>query len=178
MIWSLNKAIEFLNTDTLISYGDIVYSPKILKDLIGCNADIGVAVDMNWKSYWYERFEDPLTDAETLKFKKGTFIIDEIGKTNNISEIEAQYIGLIKLTKNGVIKLRKSLLKTINAGQLSGIDIKSAYMTDFIQHLINDKILVTGVPFYREWLEIDTINDLNLEITRKRIEVIAKHCRL
>ena len=179
MIWSLNKAIEFLNTDTLISYSDIVYSPKILKDLIGCNADIGVAVDMNWKSYWYERFKDPLTDAETLKFKKGTFIIDEIGKkTNNISEIEAQYIGLIKLTKNGVIKLRKSLLKTINAGQLSGIDIKNAYMTDFIQHLINDKILVTGVPFHREWLEIDTINDLNLEITRKRIQVIAKHCRL
>ncbi len=177
MIWSLNKAKKFLNTETIISYGDIVYSPKILSDLIGSKADIGIAVDMNWKSYWYERFDDPLTDAETLKFKKGTFIIEEIGKkTDNILDIEAQYIGLIKLSKKGVLNLRKKLMKNINSDKETKIDIKNAYMTDFIQHLIDNEILVTGVPFQKEWLEIDTIKDLNLKTTQKRIKAIGKHC--
>ena len=102
MVWSLFCAEEFLVGDVIISYGDIVYSSKIISALVNSNYDISVTIDMNWESYWRDRNEDPLEDAETLKLRTdGT--IKEIGqKPNSINDIEGQYMGLMKFTNRGM----------------------------------------------------------------------------
>lgn len=68
-----------------------------------------------------------------MKLKKGTYLIVDIGrKTNKLSEIEAEYIGLIKLSNKGGIDFRKKLLKNIAIGKTNGINIRNSYMYDFI----------------------------------------------
>ena len=41
---------------------------------------------------------------------------------------------------------------------------KNAYMTDFLQFLIDKNFPVFGVPIRNHWAEFDTVNDLNLEL--------------
>ena len=65
MVWTLFCAEDDLEGDVLLCYGDIVYSRDILEKVLQSDADIAVAIDMDWESYWRARNEDPLDDAET-----------------------------------------------------------------------------------------------------------------
>ena len=88
MVWTLFSAEEELEGDVVVSYGDIVYSREILQALLKSKADIAVAVDKDWESYWRARNEDPLDDAETLKLR-GNGTISEIGqKPKSIDEMK------------------------------------------------------------------------------------------
>jgi len=49
MVYSLFCAEDHMNEDLLISYGDIIYSPKIVNQLIYSKDPVTVAVDLNWK---------------------------------------------------------------------------------------------------------------------------------
>ena len=47
-------------------------------------------------------------------------------------------------------------------------------MTDLLQTLIDEGINVWPVNVQGEWVEIDTVIDLGLEITKRRLESIAE----
>ena len=68
MVESLFCAEKEFGNDIIISYGDIVYERKVLKSLINAQNEISVAVNTDWHALWEARFEEPLSDAETLKF--------------------------------------------------------------------------------------------------------------
>jgi len=67
MVWTLFCAEADLNSDVIVSYGDIVYSHEVLRTLLSSQADIAVTIDLDWEHYWRVRNENPLDDAETLK---------------------------------------------------------------------------------------------------------------
>ena len=87
--------------DLIIAYGDIVYSKDILKKLLSTRVPVGVVADNNWKEYWAVRFENILEDAETFEVNNLNEIIEIGAKAKNISDIQSQYIGLIKLSDTG-----------------------------------------------------------------------------
>ena len=98
MVTTLFAAKEYMDDDLIISYSDIVYKKDILKKLIDSNHEIGVVIDRKWRDLWAKSMDNPLADAETLKFQNGKII--ELGKKpKNFKEIEGQYIGLIKIQK-------------------------------------------------------------------------------
>lgn len=71
MVYSLFCATDrFPDDDLLISYGDIVYDESVVESLLGCEAPLCV-VDDSWRDLWEIRFDDPLTDAETLRIEDG-----------------------------------------------------------------------------------------------------------
>ena len=135
MVYSLYCAKDYLlntKSDIIISYGDIIFEQSIIEKLLLINSDFSIVVDKDWLKVWNIRFKNPLDDAETLKLDDDGYI-KEIGrKTDNINEIEGQYIGLIKI-KNSIIEkifkfyenLQKSLL--IN-------NFQNIYMTDFYKN--------------------------------------------
>lgn len=172
MVWSLFCAEEFLVGDVIISYGDIVYSSKIISALVNSNYDISVTIDMNWESYWRDRNEDPLEDAETLKLRTdGT--IKEIGqKPNSINDIEGQYMGLMKFTNRGISNLRSTFHKCKKNKSVMGNYPENAYMTDLLMQIIYNGIKVHSIPTNSAWVEVDTTNDLESEYTLKRISEI------
>jgi L-glutamine-phosphate cytidylyltransferase len=173
MVWTLFSAEDELDGDIIISYGDIVYSKKILMALMESTADIAVAIDKEWESYWRARNEDPLDDAETLKLDSEGRIIELGQKPKSIEEIERQYIGLIKLTPVGVNQLKEVFHKSVhNDGPLLGNPVENAYMTDLLQEVINSYFDVHSVLIKGGWVEVDTVSDLHSAVTLERINFI------
>ena len=106
MVYSLYCAKDYLlntKSDIIISYGDIIFEQSIIEKLLLINSDFSIIVDKDWLKVWNIRFKNPLDDAETLKLDDDGYIREIGRKTDNINEIEGQYIGLIKI-KNSIIK--------------------------------------------------------------------------
>jgi len=173
MVSSLFCAESELNGEVIISYGDIVYSDSILKKLIKSKHNISVAIDLEWKRYWMERFENPLDDAESMVLDNKGRIVD-IGKpAQNYTQINGQYIGLMKFSSKGIKSLIKIFYKSKEAKQIQNKNLSNAFMTDLLQTLIDEGINVWPVNVQGEWVEVDTVIDLGLEITRRRLESIS-----
>ena len=174
MVWTMFCAEEELEGRVIVSYGDIVYSREILQALLESTADIAVIIDKEWEGYWRARNEDPLDDAETLKLRAdGT--IREIGQSPQaLDEIEGQYIGLMKFSAQGVSQMKETFYAAVESGELLGKPIENSYMTDLLQALINSEKLVTSIPVYGDWVEIDTVSDLKSQVTLERVISIGE----
>ncbi|HEY3432210.1 MAG TPA: phosphocholine cytidylyltransferase family protein [Rhodocyclaceae bacterium] len=173
MVWTLFCAEQSLDRETIIAYGDIVYSSHNLRALLNSKADIAVVIDRQWESYWRARFGNPLDDAETLKLD-GNGCITEIGqKPTSLYDIQGQYIGLMKFSAHGVEQLRQRFHAARQSGEIRGKTLEKAYMTDMLQLLIDTGCRVEAVPVDGEWVEVDNATDLALTVTRERLETIA-----
>jgi L-glutamine-phosphate cytidylyltransferase len=172
MVWTLFCAEDELDGDVVVSYGDIVYSQEILKALLESKADIAVTIDKEWEHYWRARNEDPLDDAETLKLREnGT--IKEIGRTpKSLDEIEGQYMGLMKFSAKGVVKIKKIFHKAVKNRELQGKSVENSYMTDLLQSVIDSGFPIQAVPIFGGWIEVDTVDDLKSTITIDRVNSI------
>ena len=173
MVYTLFCAEPDLNDGAIVSYGDIVYSKTILSALLKSDADITVAIDLDWETYWRVRNENPLDDAETLKLSLDGQIIEIGQKPKSLEEIEGQYMGLMKFSAKGMQLLKKTFHDAKSVGTLRGKSIEKAYMTDLLQEMIDMDIRLDAVPVKGGWVEVDTVKDLENEITLKRLESIA-----
>ena len=167
MISSLFCAEKYLNGNVIIAYGDIVYSTDVLKSMIGDPRDVVVACDEGWESYWSERFENPLSDAETfIKGPNGTVL--SLGKkTTNKADVQGQYIGLIKLSARGCELIKSAYSRAqldkanINNVWESGRSLDMAYMTDLLNYLATENELYYK-SIDRGWVEVDDHTDLEI----------------
>lgn len=172
MVWTLFCAEEEMTGNVIVSYGDIAYSKEVLIELMKSSQDISVVVDRGWKTYWDARFDNPLDDAETLKIGQDGRIT-EIGQApNNLGGIEGQYIGLMKFSEKGLFILKELFNKAKSAGRLGTKRPEKAYMTDLLQAAIDEGYDVWPVFIEGYWVEIDTVNDLTLAITKQRLRDI------
>lgn len=146
--------------DMLISYADIVYEPRILEALMACQAAVGVAVNTRWRNLWAQRFDDPLSDAETLRIGEGNRLLELGRKPKSYDEVEAQYMGLIKIRADHVARLGAHYRSMDRHRRYDGKDFDNMYMTTFIQDLINSNWDVRAVPVEGGWLEVDNVADL------------------
>ena len=118
-----------------------------------------VIVDKEWMKLWSIRMENPLEDAETLKIHDDKIV--EIGKkATNYSDIEGQYIGLIRISKSILNRVIDFYDKLDRFALYDGQTFDNMYMTTFIQLIINNLLDVTPIFINGRWLEIDTIEDL------------------
>jgi len=169
MVWTLFSAEEELDRDVIVSYGDIVYSREILQALLKSTVDIAVIIDKEWEGYWRARNEDPLDDAETLKLRDDE-TISEIGqRPKSLSEIEGQYMGLMKFSAKGIKQIKNIFHTAVKSGKLLNKSIENSYMTDLLQAVISKGDIVTAIPVYGGWVEVDTVADLESKITVSRV---------
>ena len=61
-------------------------------------SDITILYDKNWKQLWEKRFENPLSDAETLKLDNKNKIL-EIGKKLIVKKYRSQFMGIFKTSQ-------------------------------------------------------------------------------
>lgn len=160
MVYSLFCARERFPTerDLLICYGDIVFEPAVASALLACDAPVCVVVDREWRRLWELRFDDPLSDAETLALDDGDQITAIGDPADSYDEIDAQYIGLIKVRVDHIDRF--SAIYDELSGGGSGLERDSVEMTHFIQHLVDLGWAVQGVPIDGGWVEVDTVSDL------------------
>lgn len=154
--------------DILISYGDIIYNEAVLTKILASGADSSVIVDDGWYSYWSERCENPLDDAETLIFDQDDYLLEIGQKTTDLNKVQSQYIGLMRFKGEG-LKSMLALAKEAQERTEKGIALwrttrsyQKMYMTDLLQGLIDEGHKLKAVHIERGWFEIDDREDLRV----------------
>jgi L-glutamine-phosphate cytidylyltransferase len=174
MVWTLFCAEEELKGEVILAYGDIVYSRRVLRALLASQSDVAVTIDLDWEAYWRTRSADPLADAETLRLAADGRILEIDQKPRSLDEIQGQYMGLIKLSVAGVAAMKRTYHAAREAGALRGKPVERAYMTDLLQAMIDAGHRVDAVPVRGDWVEVDTVADLESSVTRERLVRIAQ----
>jgi choline kinase len=163
MVYSLALARELFDgkEDILVCYGDIIFNESIIEKVIRDNSDISVVVDLNWMRYWAQRSEYFWSDVESFSTdEKGD--ISSIGqKWTNKSEIQGQYIGVIKFSKSIQTIIHSKLENVLNQKELHNL-----YMTDFLQMLVDEGYPLRPVYIESGWLEFDQPSDLDLKFLK------------
>ena len=154
--------IPSTKSSAIISYSDIVYKSEHVNSLKKSNGDIVITADLKWEELWKLRFENPLDDAETFKSING-LLTNIGGKTNNILDIEAQYMGLLKLTSKGWNQMF-NLFKTFAKEKQDRLD-----MTSMINELLKIGIKINVVFVNGGWCESDSYSDI--EVYEKQMKI-------
>ena len=173
MLWSLYKALDYMNEDFIVSYSDILVNIKIVEKLKSFNNGIGLIIDKDWLNYWEIRFKDPLEDAESLKVSNEGIITNIGQKVEYISEIEGQYIGFFKVAGEARLVFKKNLIDYCENNHTKNI-AKKAYLTDFLQYLINKRLKIKEIPVNGGWIEIDNPRDIVAAKKSGRLSIIDR----
>lgn len=163
MVYSMFCARPLLETadELLVTYGDIVYESKVLQAVRRAEGDVVVAVNRSWLPLWRERMDDPTGDVESLRLSADGRIVAIGDKVTDLSEVEGQYMGLLKFNRRGL----DALIAVHDAASESppwamGRSLRKCYMTDMIRGLIQADIPVMPATVDGGWLEVDTPDDL------------------
>lgn len=147
---------------TIASYSDIIYSSGIVKKLIRARGDFCIVIDKNYRKKYEGRILHPLSEAEKVVIENGKVI--KIGKIVNNEESNGEFIGLAKFSAKGAkiaVKIYNNLSKSyIGKPFQAAKEFERAYLTDFFQELIDRRYEIKPVYIDDEWIEIDTIEDL------------------
>lgn len=168
MVESLRCAIDELHGDVLVAYTDLLYRPHLVQAARDGTADIGVLVDLDWRSLWEQRMADPLSDAETLRFDENGHLLEIGQRPRSYDEIQAQYIGMIRLSPAGSDVMRDALARALAAQRRgetffgSSRTLDTAYMTDLLMGLVREGVPVKTIPVRGGWTEIDSLDDLRV----------------
>jgi len=154
---------EAINGNIIISYSDILFEPFIVKRAMESDHDISVIVDVDWRDYYINRKDHPLSEAENVIFNSNNEVV-KIGKiASEKEEVHGEFIGMIKLNHRGCETLRQNFhrVKKIywNKPFQRAKIFQKAYLTDMIQELVDIGIKVHCVIIERGWKEIDTVED-------------------
>jgi L-glutamine-phosphate cytidylyltransferase len=180
MVASLMSGSHLLDgrNDVLILYSDIVYQPGIIKALLEAPDALATTVDRQWLRLWQLRGDDPIKDAETMRLNPdGT--IRELGKKpKSLSEIEGQYMGLIKVRADFALQFKDIYNQMDRQAIYDGKTFPNMFMTSFLQYLIDAGHPIKAVLINGGWLEVDTVRDLQLFNDLERQGKLKDYCRL
>ena len=164
--------------DVIISYGDILYEPRVLSSIVEEPAELAVTVDMIWQGYWLARFGDLLEDSETLRLGPSG-LITEIGDTpTSINDIDARYVGLLKVAGGFGHRIVDAYRSLKDDYVFRGRTKHNLYMTDLLQIMIDSDQPVHAACVQGGWLEIDSVADVSfIEATRAK-GTLSEFCEI
>jgi len=154
---------EVINGNIIIAYSDILFESSVVRRLLDSDHDVSVVVDIDWRGYYVNRKDHPLSEAENVIFNSNNEVV-KIGKiSTGKEEVHGEFIGMIKLTPRGaeIFKQNFHRVKKIywNKPFQRAKVFQKAYLTDMIQELVDIGIKVHCVIIERGWKEIDTVED-------------------
>lgn len=171
MFVSLTKAEEWLEKEScIVCYSDIIFSKKAVTDLIDNNSPMALTYYTKFLELWNERMDNPLADLETFVLSEDKRYLIQIGKKpSDLSEIEGQYMGLIRFTPESWEWVKKIIIKTLPKS-LEKLD-----MTTLLNALIIDGKKICAIPNSEFWLECDTEKDI--EVYEEKYSEILEELR-
>ncbi|MFT4552898.1 MAG: choline kinase [Chlamydiales bacterium] len=161
MVHSLFCASQEFDDDLIISYSDIIYTPAVLQKIVSDTSPISLVIDKGWQKLWEYRMDNPLADVETLKLNENNEILELGKKPGSLEEIEGQYIGLIKISKDMLGVVHDFYESLDQSKEYDGKSFQNMYMTSFFQMILEKVCPLKAVLINGGWLEIDTAEDLN-----------------
>ncbi len=160
---SLTCALEELDGPCIFSYGDILFRPYILENLLATSSDICTVIDARWQNSHQRRQQRNIDLVECTKTFTGDYLEEEPVFIKNIfsnnskkfPEPNGEFIGLIKLTEKGT-KLFKSELKKMRREN----ELVQADIPNLINRIIKNGEQVEALYITGHWLDVDDAFDL------------------
>jgi choline kinase len=162
MVASLWRARDWLrDAPCIVSYGDIVYHPSIVRALAATSHAIAIAYDAAWRALWEARFDRPEDDAESLRVAGGR--VAAIGDPiDDLEMVDGQYFGLLRFTPSGWRRVERCLV-TLGRDAIQRLE-----MTELLAHLVRAGTEVGAVPISGRWCEVDSLRDLTVYAAKLR----------
>lgn len=158
---SLFYAEDLMDEGFVCCYSDILFTPRILKDVLRCEAPVAVGVDTQWLARYGQRSEHPSDDAEKVTVVDGW--VARIHRAIPEPEAYGEYIGLAKFSSAGAARLRE--LYHARRREFAGRPYREAKVFEkaYLIHLLQD-LLESGQPMAHVdtpggYIEIDTQQD-------------------
>jgi phosphoenolpyruvate phosphomutase len=164
---SLGCAAQSLESDTIISYGDILFRSYVLRDLVDSKADFTVVVDslgsapgdrtIRDLAYCSRRDDRDLFGTRVL-LERVTSKADPDGGARVLDELPApqgQWIGLLKVGVRGLARF-KIVLERLRAGP----DFDRLDMPALLNELIADGAEIEVLYVHGHWRGVNDFDDL------------------
>ena len=160
---SLMYAESDMDGEFVASYSDILFKASVVRSLLESKADISIVTDIAWKSRYKKRFQHPVEEAEKVTVSNNRVM--EISKSINPNEAYGEFIGLAKFTNTGAEILKTNYRRVVaEFGKTqfhAAPSVEQAYLTDMFQELIDKGYTISNVDIKGQWMELDTIEDIN-----------------
>ena len=136
---------------TFICYSDIVFSSDVVHLVSEADGDVVLVSDRGWKDRYEGRSTDDLTGAEKVRISGG--IISEISRDIGVSEADAEFTGILKLSPLAV-RLLISLRETRQQ------ELADHGLPRLVQEFIAAGLNVISVEIDGGWAELNAPQDL------------------
>lgn len=153
-LYSLNLTVDHIKTNTVISYGDIVFKPYILNELLNDNSDITIIVDADYQQNGDYRDFVKASEPYSKQLFTQPVGLAKMSSSLDSGEINGEFIGLWKVNENGAKIVKRTLAKLTERS-----DFHSLRMSDLFNEVVKDHPV--AVKYIKgSWLDIDDIVDL------------------
>ena len=162
---SLACAAEQLDGAAVLSYGDILFRPYILENLLASSGDITAVIDARWRGAGHRAAERKVDLARCSRAFTGDYLDEDpvwlnaidssTGESAEIGEPSGEFIGLIKLSADGAAAVRSELEAMRGDGTLDAADLPALLNRLIARGQQVEALYVTG-----HWLDVDDAFDL------------------
>jgi phosphoenolpyruvate phosphomutase len=156
---SLSKALNHLEGDVVLSFGDILFRRHILNNLLAEEHDIVIAVDAAWeRRQGAAGYIDYITATRpnSLRYDEENAFLTAIGPHLDPANIHGEWIGLMKMTARGSAQVKVSLEELAGRG-----DFRKLRFDDLFKHLLERQQRVQVLYISGHWLDVDNLDDLS-----------------
>jgi phosphoenolpyruvate phosphomutase len=156
---SLACAIDKLESDTVISYGDLLFRSYVLRDLVESKADFSVVVDSSPTEASNRTVRDfaycTRGDDRGL-FGTPVLLKRVVSRAEAVSDEEShgRWIGMLNVSRQGLVKL-KAVLAVLRARP----DFDSLDMPALLNALIADGAEIEVVYVHGHWRGVNDLDD-------------------
>jgi len=160
---SLACAAEQLDGASVISYGDILFRPYILENLLASKSDVTAVIDARWRGDGHRATGRQADFANCSRAFTGEYLDEEpvlltaihTGNNEGESEPSGEFIGLIKLSAKGAETVKRELVAMKSEGVLERADLPA-----LLNRLIAGGEPIEALYVTGHWLDVDDAFDL------------------
>jgi phosphoenolpyruvate phosphomutase len=160
---SLACAIDKIESDTIISYGDLLFRSYVLRDLLECKADFSVVVDSSptdasnrtVRDFAYcNRGDDRGLFGTQVLLKRVVSRADARPDGTAEEEPQGRWIGMLNVSQQGLVKL-KTVLQALRARP----DFDSLDMPALLNALIAAGAAIEVLYVHGHWRGVNDLDD-------------------
>jgi phosphoenolpyruvate phosphomutase len=160
---SLACAVDHLDSDLLISYGDLLFRSYVLRGLVECSADFSVVVDSTMAGADNRTVRDfAYCSRSDDRGLFGTPVLLERVDGAELAEGRAahgRWIGMLSCSQRGLSKLKLTLAR-LQARE----DFDSLGMPALLNALIADSAQIQVLYIHGHWTGVNDVEDLRLAV--------------
>ena len=150
-IISLLEARVADDSEYIVSYGDILFREKTVRELINLDADVCIAVDSMWKERYSSRTLEDINCSEKVIIAEGIMLDSSSGIS--LEDANAEFIGLLTLKPKVMRFLQGN-------SELFPPDMSQANLTRLLEFLRIQGFSIKVVDVEGDWAELNKAHDL------------------